>query len=842
MKQFLLVVMIALIAGGAYWLLRSTSHRAVATGPDGSSANESSAIWPVGAVELQGDGGENSTRADVESPENAPVAGDLRSQIQVAAMVQNEDGQPVEGATLTARSGASQTRAFADASGYVECALTADETGTVRVLVEADGYAVHVAKARTQRGRMCHLGIIRLHTGASLVGRVIDDQGVPSVGTALYVEVDVDPRAAQPVAGRPFPHASNSARQLGSHFESELPPEVQRGKTGAAGRYVLSGLAAGWVRVWAVAAGSLTAYTDPIEVEGGSRLEVGDLVVERLAAESTIAGRLLGPDGTALRGARITPADVVWYDWTGARSGEQGGFELAVVAGEVYDLVVDDPLSRGCPVIVGGVAAGTRNLEPRLQPCEQLSLVVIDEARRQIPEFGYDVYDEEREFPPRHHGVEYRGDRATSLAIPPGRFTIDVWAPGHASATMGPFDPQDLPKEIEVILVSRVNLRGRVTSFGHPVPGASIEIRPRVNARTGFALDLHCITPPELPATTGPAAYHTSTDADGGFGLQVVEANPSVLRVEAAGYAPALVADIQAGPDVILIELTPGGGIDGSAVDENGVPRPGLLLAATSGDGHVALARTDGSGLFALDHLAPGPHWLAILASEPPSLAPPVRVSTLPSANENADTNFFCTIVEGVRTPVSLVARSFTPRRWEGRVRIEGVEDSEWSTAGWEAYFYSAASSPEKGKHSSIDQSGLFGFQLESPGEYRLLLSGRLPSGSSIHVMDRLRVDSELGTWNETISLGSLEVLLTRPAMWSPSERITCSTDLRDGLRAIVDVDHLSAKGGGPNSVVAGPARILREPRFRKYPTEGELDILATCRIDAGALTTVSIP
>lgn len=131
-------------------------------------------------------------------------------------------------------------------------------------------------------------GTIQLESGAALVGRVVDERGRPIEG----VDVKADSQ-------RHLMHVSGgNARWRG------LDPGKRFSWTTSAedGRFRLTGLWPGSLRLSAQAAGRLPASLAGVELAAGETTDVGDLVLSR---GGIVSGRVVDATGASIEGAEI---------------------------------------------------------------------------------------------------------------------------------------------------------------------------------------------------------------------------------------------------------------------------------------------------------------------------------------------------------------------------------------------------------------------------------------------------------------------------------------------------------------------------------------------------------
>lgn len=165
--------------------------------------------------------------------------------------------------------------------------------------------------------------------------------------------------------GRPVPAAQVGAQRAGLvpsdilDVNDPCPQSDQNpsATTDAEGRFVLEPLAAGTFEVRATAAGFLDYHQIILEIGGEKGLRSFDVVLQRGIA---VSGRVLGPGGEGIAGARVwfgrdQPEDEhpYSYDVHETRSREDGSFEILLVNGS-YEVGALGP--EGPDDAAGGLA------------------------------------------------------------------------------------------------------------------------------------------------------------------------------------------------------------------------------------------------------------------------------------------------------------------------------------------------------------------------------------------------------------------------------------------------------------------------------------------------------
>lgn len=204
----------------------------------------------------------------------------LASGARLEGIVEDPEGNPVEGATVTlqtvdqnatrlalAGSPPEERSTVTGADGRFEVAgLQPGEA--VGLLVKRQGYASRVV-SRLQPPLEEPVRVV-LDPASRLTGRVLDERNGPVPAAQVVL------RRQEGIAGV--------------------------GTTDAEGRFLLEGVQAGRFALDASAQGHLAARVDAIEVSAGADLDAGDVILPRGAA---LEGTVSGPDGSPAEGAVV---------------------------------------------------------------------------------------------------------------------------------------------------------------------------------------------------------------------------------------------------------------------------------------------------------------------------------------------------------------------------------------------------------------------------------------------------------------------------------------------------------------------------------------------------------
>jgi protocatechuate 3,4-dioxygenase beta subunit len=338
------------------------------------------------------------------------------------------------------------------------------------------------------------------------------------------------------------------------------------------------------------------------------------------------AGRALDSAQRPVAGARVTlepaaAADMPFSSRFLRLGGEPQGFEsTADASGRFafdhlppgrYDLAAR---SQGfSPLLVRGIevpaGAGVFDLgRVLLQPGATVEGFVLDPGRR--PLAGATVTANGADFP---FGGGADAPAATTAAD--GRFVLSdlrrgdrlrlaVSLTGYASRRLAGVEVPT-PQPLEVVLAPGSRVAGRVVDdAGKPVAGAGVALYRTTGGMFAGGM---------LP---GSPAGRATTDEDGRFAIEGVEAGKIALRASARGYLEApLDLEVAAGKDLAEVEVTlkSGAVVAGRVLGPDGAPLSGArievvvgqreMFSSMSGGGR---ATSDGDGNYRLEGIVPG--------------------------------------------------------------------------------------------------------------------------------------------------------------------------------------------------------------------------------------------
>jgi RNA polymerase sigma-70 factor (ECF subfamily) len=567
-------------------------------------------------AEVETQAAEEPAARETVAPTEPAVAAEVPTTAKIKAKIVDQRGNPLKGALLreVTLEGPEATAA-SDRSGRVELTLETTERGRgAHVEACLHGYVSYVERIRAFAGRTTHLGTIELLPGGAIRGRVHDSEGRGIAGAVITTDT-------------PDEHVFMLENKR--FWEPRI--SVPAVRTDAFGGFVLTGLDAGYVRLWARAEGWLPNYTAAIEIQEGQETLGVEITIDRLGPENQVRGRVVDPDGTPVPFAKLNfgiHSDAIGYTRIDfGKANEDGSFDYLVAEGTWMGITAIDPKGRYGAASAERVDAGELNLELRLTAGESVRLIALGEKREQIERFKFEVLSSDEELTLQEgwrggdpmevsgagvagvssgasSGGENDAETGTFYRLPAEDYLVRVTAPLHQVQTMGPFRPKEIEDLLEVHLRPLPGIHGKVLIDGKPVRNAQVRLHKLVPEdksilRSGFKCWLHPI-----------AIEEVRTDADGRFVLTPRKAGGYVVRTEVKGFAPAEYGPVTIDPelalDPVVLELGPGGIIEGRVIPPLGEDPTGTVVAINRGDGRPQNVRVGPEGTFRFTHLVPG--------------------------------------------------------------------------------------------------------------------------------------------------------------------------------------------------------------------------------------------
>jgi len=438
---------------------------------------------------------------------------------------------------------------------------------------------------------------VMLRQGSSLFGYVRDIGGNPVGEATLHLD---------------------SAYMMGQETES---PDRMTTTTDPSGYYEFKNISAG-PRVLTVSAegyglqvnNHLTPFKGNVEDNGGSPVDF------RLSPGKPIAGRVIGPDGMGIPGARVMAMN--YGNTTGSRgeavADPTGAFQIDGLQDGSYILMVDAPGYRA--LRMNRVQVGEMNVQVEMAKQACIAGRVFDSegapvasftgsALRTSPELGatpiFEATSVENTF-------SKTSDGAFELCgLDPGTYAVQISAAGYAPTLSEPFtvaEAQPLPT-INVRLTRGGTIKGRVLdSSGAPIAGVRVSSRDNIDdGMAGFFGGMISTTATSRETRTGP---------EGAFELTLL--NPGVYRivVEHPRYAMESITDLHVGDgtpvDVGALTLKEGGTVQGKVVSQAGQALPGAFVQLLGNDPTFSYqTRTDSEGKYRFEHVRQGSYKLS---------------------------------------------------------------------------------------------------------------------------------------------------------------------------------------------------------------------------------------
>lgn len=508
----------------------------------------------------------------------------------------------------------------------------------------------------------------------------------PAVALASGRVLDANERPVQSAEVTLLPSS------FGADAESLVAgPEIApRATTGPNGRFQFERLPVGRWDLHVTARGFLAVTVNGVDIPSGKA--TADLGTVLLKTAATLTGRVVGPGGQPVAGARVARlnhdpaatrlAMAVGSPSLAVLSAADGLFELGgLTPGEPLDLRVEREGFR--PVTLSDVETGAERppLEVRLEPASRLRGRVQDEAGDPV-EGARVLVLMPRSAEPRIMATAAADARGAfeiyGLKPGPVRVTAlaDGWLPAPAAEAEIPAD--GAPSEVELLLARGAALEGVVTG-PDGLPAASATVRAVRET-------------PGLPLPPGVGAPETTTDGDGRYRLEGLPEGPVRISAAHADHAPALrEIDVQPGSNRLDLEFGRGLAVAGRVVDADGTVLAGVTveIRPEAGPGRVQTATTGPDGEFRFGSVAEGQYGLTTSAPGGTAHAT-VRVSGTPVSGVELRLVPGGTIAGSILgidpamlARVEIVAtgpgRGRTVRPgFDGRYVLEGLESGDW--------------------------------------------------------------------------------------------------------------------------------------------------------------------
>lgn len=431
--------------------------------------------------------------------------------------------------------------------------------------------------------------------------------------TAHTVTGRVEGAGGEPVAGATVRHqwrGDGSGDQSNRRRRRQGPPVASGGlpvaQTDAEGRFVLRGVAAGDLQLWAEAPGY--ASSDRVDTRTG-----GGEVVIRLQPGLTIAGTVKDESDQPLAGvpvnARRTDRTSTGRWWRGTSqvfTDGEGRFELRDLVEGTYDLTVSARRAWGREINVEdkveqGVTAGRDDVEIVVKAGRVIEGHVVDADAGPVtggwiqarPTDGRGGWNAMRWNQVRPDGTF----RLTGLAA--GTYDLTVHGSfrqavkeGVAAGTSG----------VEIEVEQGFSIAGQI------LDGEGLSLA------TGFNVRLR------RSGTEDWGWQQVVQPGDGRFVVTSLTTGTWDLQFQSTGYAPVVVTDVNVGTDDVRVVMSRGQEFAGTVVDAAGSPIKGAWVNAQQTDAPDGMppaggsTRTDDQGNFRLVGLAEGTYRVIVRA------------------------------------------------------------------------------------------------------------------------------------------------------------------------------------------------------------------------------------
>jgi beta-lactamase regulating signal transducer with metallopeptidase domain len=491
-----------------------------------------------------------------------------------AGVVKAADGKPVAGAVIEVQ-GDGTTRPFVpytrtDARGRFESFGL--EPGTYRVSARHPDWAPVVAEVTVQLATNPPLEL-RVERGFRVSGRLVDERRQAARGEVIV----------QAIGG------------------VDTPPRLSRHlriKTGADGRFTLSGVPAGSLTLGVVPI-AFAARQASVEVMRRD-VDVGDVVVkDGLAVRGTVRSAKGPIAGASIRayGGPLIPR---------AESGADGSFVLPGVERGLVRVVAD---AEGYATGTLDAESGGPAVEIVLDAEARIVGRVVDEAGRAVSQYSIRALAKAvGRLGPTTISAQLTGDgRFEVPRLRPGSYTLHIQAAEHVDKTVADTDVEEgrTTDVGPIVLFAGGTVRGIVVDpTGAPVAGAELRADEVARPRMHFG---------------GAGDRDAVSDGAGRFEFRGLSAGKVkvIARHRAFALASAEVdLDPPAGPAETRLTMTEGSRILGTARQRDGKPVMNAVVTVRNtrmGYFLNSRARVEADGTFTVERVAPGPCVIALL-------------------------------------------------------------------------------------------------------------------------------------------------------------------------------------------------------------------------------------
>lgn len=745
------------------------------------------------------------------------VDADLRPLLGARLVLDREEAGPTRVSTGGADASAhATTSAESTRDGRVELDVDLPtERSTMPLRVDAAGFASAFLAPQLARGTTTSLGDVVMHRGGTVLGRVEDVGGRP-IGDARVLATAPDPWARDLATAKR--RGPGGARCVSTRSRAD-------------GTFHLEGVAPGGVRVWAAVEGMRFALTDPLTVRADETLEGIVLVVEPLAREDEIAGRIVDPDGSPARNARLT----VRTRFAGGSNAStrpvdaEGRFRFRVLDSVMHELIAHDGSQRFPDARIAAVQPGTHDVELRFAP-DRFVEVVARHGDEEVELYALTTYADDGREKLETTGALAAPEGRSRVRVPSRPFYVEVAAARFALARQGPFTPEAPPASLEFALEPQAGISGRVVARGAPVSGARVVLQEVADASEFVEVDGY-------PALVDPRVIdETLSGSDGTFFLRAASAGDHCVRVESPSYAPAEIVPLGVQPGVALadleIALGAGGVIEGRVKVAAGRTDEGIVVAINHGDGKPRTVRTDAGGAYRFERVMPG-RWRVARGKTEVDSSSSNSSWAIGGAERKTEIDFNCEVREGATTTFDLDLRDDEPCVVRGKLSILGEPARGWTLAAWPG---DRSSYTGEQPSTALDDRGEFTLTLDEPGPVRFSFAPPHSAGSSGSISIVTELVRGPNTWSDDLAVGRIEGRSQRLS----GEHFTILYQSRSGKRSTWLVVTTDEQGRFTLPVVlAGAGKFVgMEVKAGMW---GESTTLADVELERGETKTVEL-
>lgn len=577
----------------------------------------------------------------------------------VRVRVEDPEGAPVAGASVSIRDGETNVVARSDAAGAASLRLVqASAPRTLELAIDADGLTSAWRYVDVPATGEVDAGVVRLADAGTVEGFVVGPDGLAVAGAEVGV-VDRD-----------VPDGALAGARRSPHGIAESAP---RTRTDAAGRFVLAGVPVGASRLWVHARGWLGSASERVNVRARQRTQGVRIGMERPDPSEVVAGVVVDADARPVAGARVH-----YSYWYGSVSGtttidadDTGRFVILIEKdGVIGSISAAEPSGSRRSAVIASVRPGGSPLTLTIGAGPSVVLRVRAPGGAAIGRFGWTLVAESGAtlF---HEAVADRADGDATLDLPATRTRILVDAPGHDLARSDVIDPDAPPAHVVVVATPLPGLRGTVVAGETVIAGATVALLRAVGEDEVVEINrapTRCESEPEATTVTGE---------DGAFDVTVRVAGRWFVRAEARGFASALEGpfdvDPRAGRTGVRIALRRPGAIEGRVVVDAGRSAADVIVALTCFDGRPRTVRTAADGSFRADGLTPG-GWLVTETQH--EIRAGETLTTRVRGRPDLTTN--CDVPEGGVATMTLDLRDAARTFARFDVRVDGHAAEGW--------------------------------------------------------------------------------------------------------------------------------------------------------------------